>query len=385
MVRLRPFLFGEDIEALIPQLNPQSREVFITSTEQEISVKHVDGPAQVLTPSHFNKCTAARPQSLAFMCHREFKNNSVKPFGLSKLRGYSAQPFTSAMESRFDQPIVCGLPAGQGAVTKGKRVAKDVTTIRERLKSKLASKELVATKLPDSRAENVEILSQDSGMRGCWFRCKVLHSSQKLLKEWVPKARIANRDKLGMRCSGRLTVRPWPEWDSSDSRFEAGVAVDAWWSDGWWEGVITGYDTSSNDNFQIYLPGENKFLIVGRKDIRLSKDWINEQWVDVPAKPDIISLVNSCLNPLPKVQLPRVNNTSTEVGGSGDVKLKMPCSSTSKANGQDVGDLHVEQLLKIKEKEEWTSKSSGNAAKNGKVGKTARQGKSGRQPKPVKR
>jgi len=36
---------------------------------------------------------------------------------------------------------------------------------------------------------------------------------------------------------------------------EVGAAVDAWWSDGWWEGVITGFDTSGNDAVHVYFPG----------------------------------------------------------------------------------------------------------------------------------
>lgn len=68
-------------------------------------------------------------------------------------------------------------------------------------------------------------------------------------------AREAAPDKLGVRCAGRLTVRPWPHWDSSDVRFEVGAAVDAWWCDGWWEGVVIGCDTSAKSNLQLYFPG----------------------------------------------------------------------------------------------------------------------------------
>ncbi|PHT30931.1 hypothetical protein CQW23_27268 [Capsicum baccatum] len=52
------------------------------------------------------------------------------------------------------------------------------------------------------------------------------------LKEWVSSYRVADSDKLGMRCTGRLTIRPRPPEDFSDCSFEVGAAVDAWWSDG---------------------------------------------------------------------------------------------------------------------------------------------------------
>ncbi|KAK6124769.1 hypothetical protein DH2020_041490 [Rehmannia glutinosa] len=406
MVRVRPFLFREDIEALIPNLYPQSREVFITSCEHEISAKHIDGLATVLTPTHFNKCSAFLPQSLSFktfVCHREFKNNSVNPFSLSKLRGYSAQPILSSLQCHLPSPNKnrqnstaeaegCGskdpatevckrtrnlrvgetIVGGRGGVrslAKDKQAAKGETT-RQRLKIKLANKLVVRE--PESQVlskgnENIELLSQDSGMRGCWFRCKILCSSQKRLKvqyydvtevdgpgkleEWVPAARVAAPDKLGVRCAGRLTVRPWPHWNSSDFRFEVGAAIDARWCDGWWEGVVIGCDTSSKNNLQVYFPGENKFLTVERKDIRVNSS----------------VLANS--------NVPK----SSKAGGSKDVKLQFPSSSTPEANKKAVEEPHLKQLLKIKEKEDWTPKSSGNAAKNGKMGKTACQVKSDRQ------
>lgn len=66
---------------------------------------------------------------------------------------------------------------------------------------------------------------------------------------------MAASDKLGMRCSGRYIIRPWPSEDFSDCSFEVGAPVDAWWSDGWWEGVVTGIDKPGDDNLHVYFPG----------------------------------------------------------------------------------------------------------------------------------
>lgn len=71
----------------------------------------------------------------------------------------------------------------------------------------------------------------------------------------MPAGREAAADRLGVRCAGRLTVRPWPNWDSSDATFEVGEAVDAWWCHGWWEGVVIGFGTSAKSNLQVYFPG----------------------------------------------------------------------------------------------------------------------------------
>lgn len=59
-----------------------------------------------------------------------------------------------------------------------------------------------------------------------------------------------------MRSAGRLTVRPSPPYENlADDAFEIGTPVDAWWSDGWWEGVVTGVGCGGNDHLQVYFPG----------------------------------------------------------------------------------------------------------------------------------
>ncbi|KAH0713905.1 hypothetical protein KY289_009864 [Solanum tuberosum] len=157
--------------------------------------------------------------------------------------------------------------------------------------------------------DNLEVLCNDSGMRGCWFRCKVLQVSQKRLKvqyddiqdcdgpekleEWIPSYRVAVSDKLGMRCTGRLTVWPRPLVDSSDYSFEVGAAVDAWWSDGWWEGVVAGFDVCGSAQLQVYFPGENILLETQRENVRTSRDWVDDKWVEVEGKKDIKSFISS--------------------------------------------------------------------------------------------
>ncbi|PHT99556.1 hypothetical protein BC332_29344 [Capsicum chinense] len=66
-------------------------------------------------------------------------------------------------------------------------------------------------KLSFEAGDNIEVLCQDSGMRGCWFRCKILRVSEKSLKvqyddildcdapekleEWIPSYRVVNPEK----------------------------------------------------------------------------------------------------------------------------------------------------------------------------------------------
>lgn len=161
--------------------------------------------------------------------------------------------------------------------------------------------------------EDIEVLSEDSGLRGCWFRCKILRASKKHLKvvyldlepaagpgnveEWIVAYRVAAPDKLQMRCLGRLTIRPFPppeiRFCCCGACFSIGAAVDAWWCDAWWEGVVVSSNKFPGNNadncLRVYFPGENMFQNVEKKNLRSSKDWVGNKWVQIKPKPDIIS------------------------------------------------------------------------------------------------
>ncbi|CAI9760233.1 unnamed protein product [Fraxinus pennsylvanica] len=359
IVNVQWFQFEEEIIDMIPHVNAHPREVFITPHKQEISVECVDSLAAVLTPNHFQKCLAHFMQVFPlgiFMCHKEFKNDKVKPFSVSKLRGYYNQPILSHLDSSFSRTRNEGHKLSEEAAKCWPPIP--------RLKIKMSSKEPICIDLVEPEAQlqvqskvnaNIELLCQDSGMRGCWFRCKILQSLEKCMKvlyydvldvdgpakleEWYPASRVAAPDSLGMRCEGRLTVRPWPsEEDSSGSYFVVGAAVDAWWSDGWWEGVVIGCDTIQPDNLQVYFPGENKFMTIPRKKTRTSRDWVDNKWVDIKPKRDILTFLSPTV--IPVVNLPSFPTspsckpnfkalTSSKCKGSEDDKLVLPDSVTS--------------------------------------------------------
>ncbi|PHT30911.1 hypothetical protein CQW23_27248 [Capsicum baccatum] len=125
----------------------------------------------------------------------------------------------------------------RSALMAGKQIATSKLPNYPKLKVKFPSSGPAGIQLVESQhklsfeaGDNIEVLCQDSGMRGCWFRCKILRVSEKRLKvqyddildcdgpekleEWIPSYRVANPDKLGTRCTGRLTVRPRPLEDT---------------------------------------------------------------------------------------------------------------------------------------------------------------------------
>ncbi|XP_017980597.1 PREDICTED: uncharacterized protein LOC18593312 [Theobroma cacao] len=357
-VKVRWFHHTKEVKGVVPVRNPHPKEVFITPYSQVISAECVDGLASVLTREHYEKCSAVFPDALlarVHVCSRQFRSNKVKPFDLSKLRGYFDQPILSCLNSSmFSEPdsMSHGLneegeeelspsenvKLGNKRTRTNRKSQRFVTdhsgnrisgnhlmtyeTSYKKIKYALSGKSLLSLKHVECQPwygsvfkvdEKIELLCQDSGIRGCWFRCTVLQVSRKQMKvkyndvqdedgygkleEWIPIFKLAMPDKLGMRYSGRRTIRPAPPSSETALALEVGSAVDAWWSDGWWEGVVTGVNSSGDDNLQVYFPGENLFLSIHKKDLRISRDWDGDHWIDIEARPDMLSLISTAISP----------------------------------------------------------------------------------------
>ncbi|VFQ82391.1 unnamed protein product [Cuscuta campestris] len=323
-IKIRWFHHLHEVKCVIPQLDAHPKEVFISPHIQVISAECVDDLAAVLTPSDYQKYASALPEnslSGLLICSREFKNNMALPFCLSKLHGYYNQPIFSMLSNQtVSQQRVEGNKRQEEQNPAGECDAIPMTECeptRPKLKIKLSIKGLAMAKLvghgpqccPFKVGVYIEFLCQDSGMRGCWFKCMVIQAKRQLLKlqyldvddvdgtgkleEWIPATRAAAPDKLSMRCAGRLTIRPWPLKEPSKCSFNVGDAVDAWWCNGWWEGVVAGIDLPRSHHFLVYFPGDNRSLIFPRRNLRISRDWIDSKWVDIKPKRDICSFISA--------------------------------------------------------------------------------------------
>ncbi|KAJ0980129.1 hypothetical protein J5N97_008384 [Dioscorea zingiberensis] len=355
-VKVRWFHQDQEFACVIPPPIPHPREVFITPYFQVISAECVDDLATVLTPDHFEKCLAALPcdsSSGIHLCFRQYSKNRFKSFDISSLSGYYDQTVLSCLNictvsckeddeighrssTKNCRPrkirIVKGSkqfltgPLGVRVSSRGSHITSckpPIQNMRFGLRvGRTPPERFINTHhclgLPFKVGQKVEMLCQDSGIRGCWFRCTVLQLSEKRLKvqyddvmeedgcgnlvEWVPALKPAAPDKLGMRCTGRLTIRPRPPCNSlpDHSALQIGTPVDAWWNDGWWEGVVIGLESPVDDSIQVYFPGEDVFLTCTRKCLRISVDWMGDEWVDIDASPDVLSAI-SVLSPGPKV------------------------------------------------------------------------------------
>ncbi|KAG0564630.1 hypothetical protein M758_8G121300 [Ceratodon purpureus] len=182
--------------------------------------------------------------------------------------------------------------------------------------------------------DEIEILSQDSGLRGCWFKATITRRVSKRLKvrydklqnedgegnleEWVSAWRLAGPDKSGMRVAGRTTVRPFASFNVSPGECKIGQPVDASWNDGWWEGIIINKEPSGD--IQVYFPGEGDTASFKTEDLRTSRDWVNDSWIDLLCNPDAVKAAAHLKPETPRI----VNEVRTPIAKQQPRALPVP-------------------------------------------------------------
>lgn len=343
-VRVRWFHKTDELVGPVPPPAPHAREIFMTPFPQVLSVECVDGGATVLTPDHYEKCLLTLPDFAAqvHVCLRQFDNEGITPFDISNVKGYWRQKALLMIEATFppDFSQSCDLASDSAEIYEDeethlasviKRGPRAARSSRKRIgrfdppraegsltpqheRSHLSCDTADAAtgsemEFPSASegdlwhmdqfsfnsGDKIELLCEDSGVRGCWFRCIVLQKVSGQVKvryedlesgdgcgkleEWVSSSKVAAADKLGLRASGRLTMRPSPSIVEPPCAHELGAAVDAWWNDGWWEGVLAGREPCGK--VRVYFPDENDFASFQVSELRISRDWVYGQWMEI--------------------------------------------------------------------------------------------------------
>lgn len=406
-VRVRWFHKTDELRGPVPPPAPHAREVFITPFPQVLSVECVDGWATVLTPEHYEKCLSALPALAAqtHMCFRQFDNQGIKPFSISEIKGYWNQKALTMIESTALQNYspICDFASDSmemyddegtdigSVIRRGPRAARSARRrmgMSDRSHGCLYGEDRSAflhdisgltcgntadtglgINISESKAtlegcvhpdqslfepdDKIELLCEDSGVRGCWFRCTVLKMGscrakvryEELeaqdgcgkLEEWVSLAKVAVPDKLGMRVSGRLTMRPSPAECVAPRVCEMGVAVDAWWNDGWWEGFVTGREESGE--VQVYFPGENENLLFRICQLRVSRDWVHGQWVEIKRKYDVEKFI------VAKTSISHTGSLLCDMASVNNTEQGSPSSWDSGLNSSELSQLPVPPQL----------------------------------------
>ncbi|KAL5999880.1 hypothetical protein ACLOJK_034557 [Asimina triloba] len=313
MVSVRWFHNIDEVGIVLPP-DFNDREIFFSLCLQDLSVECIDGIASVLNPQHFEKFLneARHTHWEPYLCYRQFDNDDVKPFDITQVQGYWNQEllrymYTFSSKSNLKPTssvsfslggnghanMVQSRPKRKHEFKNGetnqhhKAVGKESSMNSNGLSSSTVterparrggpasslSRKVIIKQNPTKHLSvgcSVEVLSQDSGIRGCWFRGIIIKRHRDKLKiryqdildadelgnleEWVLASRVANSDELGFRLHGRTAVRPNPPTKGKALwGFEVGTAVDARWHDGWWEGIVV--HKEPGDKVHVYFPG----------------------------------------------------------------------------------------------------------------------------------
>ncbi|KAH8950292.1 hypothetical protein BDL97_10G077200 [Sphagnum fallax] len=371
MLRVRWFHKTNELPCKIPPPAPLAREVFFTSFPQVLSVECVDGLATVLSPEHFEKCLSLLPAEAApqlHVCSRQLDNSDgLKPFSIHEVKGYWHQQILSSVGlglSPVDLPTGVSSPAtcsnSEGAVACGDLLhgcspadPRPSSTGRGGDKGEEGVSSIERHVFFEV-GDRVEMLCQDSGLRGCWFKGVVTRRVSRRLKiqyeelqnedgegnleEWVSAWRLAGPDKLGVRIVGRTTVRPFPT-PCTSADYYIGQAVDVWWNDGWWEGIVVSKEPEGN--VKVYFPGEGDISSFHSADLRVSKDWVNGSWVDVHCNYEALnaaslsSLAKNCEHPAAVEKKPYAvfpSSTSTLSPTTASLQCDAPSTSASEVD-----------------------------------------------------
>ena len=235
MVVVQWFHKIDEVGIVLPQ-NYNDREIFFSLCLQDLSIECIDGLATVLSPQHYEKFLneAKHTRFKPFVCHRQFDNDDIKLFDVTQIKGYWRQAFLRYMhtDSPSSDPVKSWMAEDGSKVERNrsdgigirpkKRLRRskdgdlclppsnkqeylipcsDIRDFDERLADSKDGinvsrrkddcftvcgpvKQTVMQKALQNLTigSQVEVLSQDSGLRGCWFRALVIKKHKDKIK-----------------------------------------------------------------------------------------------------------------------------------------------------------------------------------------------------------
>ncbi|KAG5240386.1 agenet domain-containing family protein [Salix suchowensis] len=347
MVMVRWFHKIDEVDIVLPH-NFNDREIFFSLCLQDLSIECIDGLAIILSPQHFKKfqnewCILGSIPLFATSIEGYWSQEILRYLTIppSNYPANFQHPFSGSRGEGNDhdanrmrpKKVLCRSKDNDGACTGRKELltaryinVQSFHTSRvngktgyemgsQRGKEHTAFLSTAEITQNPSQSLNVgsevEVLSQDSGIKGCWFRASIIKKHKdkvkvryrdisdaanepQKLEEWVLVSRVAAPDQLAIRISGRNVVRPTPQFNKGQvaSNADVGTAVDAWWNNAWWEGIVVQKETE--DRIHVFFPGEKTESVFCCSDLRLSIEWLGNGWTHIKERPDILSQLPSC-------------------------------------------------------------------------------------------
>uniref|UniRef100_A0A169WPG3 Methyltransferase n=3 Tax=Daucus carota subsp. sativus TaxID=79200 RepID=A0A169WPG3_DAUCS len=128
------------------------------------------------------------------------------------------------------------------------------------------------------KGAQVEVNLEEPGFRGSWFTGTVIRAvTKKTRKLFIEFDTLRSDDgsKPLRELVDVILARPIPPRERFRSfKFEE---VDAYYNDGWWEGVITG--VHEDDRYTVYFRPSKEEIQFRGSDLRLHREWVRGIWV----------------------------------------------------------------------------------------------------------
>ncbi|CAI9289214.1 unnamed protein product [Lactuca saligna] len=136
---------------------------------------------------------------------------------------------------------------------------------------------------PFKKGAEVEISSNDNGFRGAWYSGTVIKSKNKsnnnhsILVEYKTLMADESGTKPLRETLDVVQLRPLPPREKRDRNYKFSDEVDAYYNDGWWEGVITA--VLPGNRYSVFFRATREQLEFNRSELRLHREWVDGKWV----------------------------------------------------------------------------------------------------------
>ncbi|KAK9673370.1 hypothetical protein RND81_12G163400 [Saponaria officinalis] len=151
------------------------------------------------------------------------------------------------------------------------------------------------SKFEFKKGTKVEVSIEEDGFRGAWFSATVINppskNSQKLMVEY--DALLNNSGSKPLKEKVELVqIRPVPPREM-ERVYKLDEDVDAFYNDGWWEGVVTQIVVDDHNvcKYSVYFRPSREQCEFVASDLRLHREWVTDHWV--PPLEDIHGEVGS--------------------------------------------------------------------------------------------
>ncbi|KAF5797915.1 putative Agenet-like domain-containing protein [Helianthus annuus] len=126
----------------------------------------------------------------------------------------------------------------------------------------------------------VEISSNEEGFRGAWYTGTVVKSKNrnKLIQVEYKTLMADESGRKPLRETLNVVqLRPLAPREKGELEFKFSDEVDAYYNDGWWEGVITG--VLPGNRYDVFFRATREQLEFSASQLRIHREWFYGNWL----------------------------------------------------------------------------------------------------------